>query len=516
MKTIKYPETQTQNAMASSCSSAFLPPLCDKYGKDLTAKENIERSLLVSGEQVARLAMILAAQGHNNVVITGGAGTGKTTLVKAISTVIYSGKYPCLKGRRIVEINLDTLLKDCYSVADSGTRLKNLFDEAERENIIIFIDEGHRLYGSGESQSLGNIAKPFLTKDTLQVILATTKVEYRNFIECDVALKRRFEEINISEPEFDEMVKILKKISRVKYKGVTINNSVLEKIIEAGNRYFPGQYNPDKSIKLLEHAVSWGRMNSYNGELTDDITYAALSCELGIPEETMRSDMNAKMQNVSKNLSAKFPGWERSIKKLSRMLQESLTRKLRKSGPLCAVMLAGEDALLLEDVATEAAKEMGFVGKKQIRVISVPMIHNSINTKASGDPMVEPILNDPNTAMIFSNILTPSLTKEIISKLADVVQEGKLKDSAGRLADYKNAPIFLICADNTGWPKMIGFGREAADVQIKASYTATELATTIFGHDTDNVIVFGAPDKEKSHAIVDEIFEPTLKKSAKK
>jgi hypothetical protein len=68
-------------------------------------------------------------------------------------------------------------------------------------------------------------------------------------------------------------------------------------------------------------------MNSYNGELTYDITYAALSCELGIPEEAMRSDMNAKMRNVSKNLSAKFPGWERSIKKLSGMLQGVFNKK---------------------------------------------------------------------------------------------------------------------------------------------------------------------------------------------
>ena len=111
-------------------------------------------------------------KGHNNVAIIGKAGTSKTALVIALFRAISAGRYKALQGRRIVEIDIDALLNGLHTVADKGTRLANLLTEAEQYGIILFFDEGHRLYGDGESNSLSNIMKPFLTRDKLQVIIA--------------------------------------------------------------------------------------------------------------------------------------------------------------------------------------------------------------------------------------------------------------------------------------------------------------------------------------------------------
>ena len=169
-----------------------LPPLCRMGGKELTAEENINREIQFDESKLEQVATILSAKGHNNVAIVGKAGTGKTALVSALASAIAADRYKTLAGRRLVEIDLDKLLNNVYSIAERGTRMANLLVEAERERVILFFDEGHRLYGGGESNNLANIMKPFLTRDRLQVILATTIDEYRLFIAQDPAFRRRF------------------------------------------------------------------------------------------------------------------------------------------------------------------------------------------------------------------------------------------------------------------------------------------------------------------------------------
>lgn len=170
-----------------------LPPLCRQCGRELTAAENINKEVRFNEAKLEQIATILSAKGHNNVALLGKAGTGKTALVTALAAEAAAGKFKTLAGRRIVEIDIDKLLHNVYTVSERGTRLANLLTEAERDEIILFFDEGHRLYGDGESNSLANIMKPFLTRDQLQVILATTIDEYRQFIARDPAFQRRFE-----------------------------------------------------------------------------------------------------------------------------------------------------------------------------------------------------------------------------------------------------------------------------------------------------------------------------------
>lgn len=189
-----------------------LPPLCKKYGTELTTETTANKELVARKNVMDKLAMILTSRDHNNAIITGKAGTGKTALVKAFAAEVHAGTYEALAGRQIVEISLDYLLKDVLTPNERGAKLANLLKEAAQENIILFVDEGHRLYGQGDSDSLGNAAKPYLTRGDMQLILATTKEEYKKYIAKDSALQRRFEEVYLPEPDLDETTVIMQKV----------------------------------------------------------------------------------------------------------------------------------------------------------------------------------------------------------------------------------------------------------------------------------------------------------------
>lgn len=348
--------------------NAQLPPICRKCGVELTAKKSACNELVVRRSVLDKLAMILTSKDHNNVVVTGKAGVGKTAIVQAFSAEVAEDKYPALSGRRIVSVSLDHLLKDCASFSDRGVRLSNLFKEAGEEQIILFIDEGHRLCGFGESDSLGNAAKPYLTRSDIQVVLATTKEEYRKFIGADPALKRRFEEVTLEEPGPSETEAIMERVMSQRYPEYKAGIEVFEKIYDVGRRFCHDRNNPDKSLSLLDCVVSWmkNRRKGRNEISADDVC-GALSVRLDVAETAVKGSLGSFLHSLPMTLSKKLVGWDNEVARLSYVLQESLTRKVRESGPLCSVMLCGEDVMLLEEVAKTSALAMGFAGKTKFK-----------------------------------------------------------------------------------------------------------------------------------------------------
>jgi ATP-dependent Clp protease ATP-binding subunit ClpA len=243
------------------------------------------------------------------------------------------------------------------------------FEEAKREDIILFIDEGHRICGSGGSDNLANTAKPYLTSEKLQVILATTTDEFKKYIEQDSAVRRRFEKVRLDEPDAEETEKILNKLLSERYPNVKAESGVLRRLIEIGNRYCRDRNNPDKSISLLDHTISWMKNNKAGLIITNNCIVKAMSLRLKISEGALELDMRTALKKLSARLSEKFVGWDSQMDKLAEPLSDALIKSVRP-GPLCAVMLTGADAELLKEIAKEAAMGMGFIGKDEINAVS--------------------------------------------------------------------------------------------------------------------------------------------------
>lgn len=487
-----------------------LPPFCRLCGKELTNKENVNKEILVKANKLDQIATILSSKGHNNVALIGLAGTGKTALVSALASQIADGKYKALEGRRIVEINVDILLSGVYSVAEKGTRLSNLLLEAEGDGIILFFDEGHRLYGDGESNSLGNIMKPFLTRDKLQVIIATTVDEYNLFIARDPAFKRRFEAVIHKEPDAEETLNILSYVMSKRYPDIRADTEALRTLVDLGRRYILDRSNPDKSLALLDTAVAWAKNHGDDGGngivLTKELVGDVVSNRLAVPCSSLAAGIAEGLEGMYAFLSERFPGWNAVCRKITESLNRARIRALRKNGPLAAVVLCGPDARLMLELSLSAAKKLGCAGDGAIFIVDV-------NKSDPADPYTVCVRRNPNAALIFTGI-GERTDPAVISRLREILCNGKLKSASGQSADYSRAYVFLLVEDEPRHGCQIGFvsgGRYGNRLSESACFIVEAL-----GADRNSVVSTGAPDAAYIPKLYENTFTPLLERSAKR
>ena len=483
-----------------------LPPLCRLCGKELTAEEHINLEIHFDKSKLEQVATVLSSKGHNNVALIGKAGTGKTALVSALSAEIAAGRYKALTGRRIVEVDIDRLLNNVFTTAERGTRLANLLTEAERERIILFVDEGHRLYGNGEANSLGNIMKPFLTRDKLQVILATTIDEYNLFVAQDPAFRRRFEAVLHKEPNADETFAILKHVIQKRHPDVTAADEALRELVSLGRRYVQDRNNPDKSLALLDTIVAWEANRCGKKEITQDMVREVISSRIGVPKASLCADMRSGLDGMETYLNEKFPGWEDVCRKMTESLAKALTRGLRHTGPLSTTVLCGLDTRLMLDLAKTAVRKLGCVGEGAVYTIDV-------NRADPSDPFTACVRKNPNAAIIFTgiSIATPP---QVLARLREVLSGGILKNENNLTASYRHANVFVICEGETKKANAVGFVRDD-----RSSYSIdgdTACILEAIGADRNGVITVGAPDAGRVDDIYEQVFLPILAKSAAK
>lgn len=483
-----------------------LPPLCRLCGKELTSVEHINGEIRFDQGKLEQVATVLSSKGHNNVALLGKAGTGKTALVSALSAEVAAGRYKTLAGRRIVEIDVDKLLNNVYTPAERGTRMANLLIEAERERIILFIDEGHRLYGSGESNNLANIMKPFLTRDLLQVIIATTLDEYNLFIAHDPAFRRRFEAVLHKEPNADETFAILKHVIQKRHPDVTAADEALRELVSLGRRYVQDRNNPDKSLALLDTIVAWEANRCGKKEITQDMVREVISSRIGVPKASLCADMRSGLDGMETYLNEKFPGWEDVCRKMTESLSKVLTRGLRHTGPLSTTLLCGPDTRLMLDLAKTAVRKLGCVGEGAVYTIDV-------NRADPSDPFTACVRKNPNAAIIFTgiSIATPP---QVLGRLREVLASGVLKSESGLTASYRHSNVFFLCEGETKKSNTVGFVRDDS-----VSYTVdgdTAFVLEAIGVDRNGVITVGAPDAGKTSGIYERVFLPLLTRSASK
>ena len=236
-------------------------PILDNFSRDLTA-------LAVSGkldpvvgreDEVKRIIQILSRRKKNNPVLIGEPGVGKTSVVEMLATMIHEAKCPrTLVGKRIVLLELSALVAGTKYRGQFEERVKAIIDELrENKNVIIFIDEIHTVIGTGNSSGnldAANIFKPPLARGELQCIGATTLDEYREKIEKDGALERRFQKVIIEPPTLEDTSKILKSIRHVyeSHHNVSYSDEVVELCTKLADRYIADRAFPDKAIDIMD------------------------------------------------------------------------------------------------------------------------------------------------------------------------------------------------------------------------------------------------------------------------
>ena len=241
------------------------------YGKDLTelAEKNELDPVIGREAEVDRIVQILCRRTKNNPVLIGEAGVGKTAIAEGLAQLIASKKVPnILLTKRVVSLDLALIVAGTMYRGQFEERIKAIMAEVKKEgNVILFIDEMHTMVGAGAasgSMDASNIFKPALGRGELQIVGATTLSEYRKYIEKDVALERRFQQVIIEPPTINQTIEILKGI-RPKYEQhhkATFSDASLDAAAKLSERYLANRFLPDKAIDLMDEAGSRARMDA--------------------------------------------------------------------------------------------------------------------------------------------------------------------------------------------------------------------------------------------------------------
>ena len=242
----------------------------EKYSTDLTAraKEGKLDPVIGRDQEIRRVIQILSRRTKNNPVLIGEPGVGKTAVVEGLAQRIVAGDVPTtLQGKKLISFDLGSMVAGSKYRGEFEERLKSVLNEIKNADgqIITFIDEIHTIVGAGAaegSMDAGNMLKPMLARGELRLIGATTLDEYRENIEKDPALERRFQQVFVGEPSVEDTIAILRGLKQ-RYEAhhkVTIGDDALVAAATLSNRYIPGRQLPDKAIDLVDEAAAHLRM----------------------------------------------------------------------------------------------------------------------------------------------------------------------------------------------------------------------------------------------------------------
>ncbi len=252
-------------------------PTLEQYSRDLTEAAREDRLDPVVGRnaEVERVMQILCRRMKNNPCLVGEPGVGKTAVVEGLAQMIASGTVPeILADKRILSLDLSGMVAGSKYRGEFEERIKRVIAEVRAAgNVILFVDELHTLIGAGGAEGAmdaSNILKPALSRGEVQMIGATTRTEYRKYIEKDAALERRFQPVYVEEPTREETIAILQGL-RSKYEehhGVTISDDALEAATDYAIRYINDRFLPDKAIDLIDEAASRKKLGIFAGNKT--------------------------------------------------------------------------------------------------------------------------------------------------------------------------------------------------------------------------------------------------------
>jgi len=243
--------------------------LIEKYSRDLTrlAMEGKLDPVIGREEEISRIIRTVSRRTKNNPCLVGEPGVGKTAIVEGLAKKIVDNDVPdTIKGKKVLTLDLSGMVAGSKYRGEFEERIKKVIAEVTNEgNIILFVDEIHTLIGAGGAEGsidASNILKPSLARGEIQLIGATTHDEYRKYVKKDAALERRFQPIDVSEPDEETAIKILKGIKH-KYEehhGVTITDDAVEACVKLSGRYISDRFLPDKAIDLMDEAASGVRL----------------------------------------------------------------------------------------------------------------------------------------------------------------------------------------------------------------------------------------------------------------
>lgn len=463
-------------------------------------------------QEIERTMQILCRRDKNNPLHIGEPGTGKTALVYGLARLLKEGNVPKpLRGAKIFSMDIGSLLAGTQYRGDFEKRLKKVLDSiAKEEKPIIYIDEIHNITGAGAvnggSLDFSNLLKPYLLKGHIRFIGATTYEEYKKHFEKNKSLARRFQNVEIKEPDTEEAVRILEGLKKTyeEFHGVCYEDGVLRYAVLMSAKYMTERFLPDKAIDLIDEAGAYRKMHPLvqkdaseteagrgnmqtekesrleenkrqlvSRELIDEIV--ARTCQ--IPKQAVESDEVQSLATLEERMKHLVFGQDEAVVQAVNAVKFARAGLSEENKPLASLLFAGPTGVGKTEIAKSLAKELGI---SLIRFDMSEYTEKHAVSKLIGAPagyvgyeegglLTDSIRKHPHAVLLLDEI--EKAHPDIYNVLLQVMDDAVLTDNQGRKADFRN--VIIIMTSNAGASRIgkpgIGFlGQDvSADIVLE-------------------------------------------------
>jgi ATP-dependent Clp protease ATP-binding subunit ClpC len=509
-------------------------PFLDEFGEDLTkvASEGKLDPIIGRDREIYRICQILARRKKNNPIILGDPGVGKTAIVEAIAQRIVSKKVArVLLNKKVISLNMTTIVAGTKYRGEFEERMKNIVEELKMaDDVIVFIDEIHTIVGAGGvsgALDASNILKPALARGSVQCIGATTLDEYRESIEDDGALTRRFQEVFIDAPSVEESIEILTRIKE-KYEehhSVEYSSEAIEACVRMSERYIKQRELPDKAIDLMDEAgarthllevkvparikqlekeceetkdkkkaavekqdyevaaslrdeqlsleskvreetLNWeSTLKTKKRQVTIDDIAETVSMQTGIPVTRLGADDMKMIKQMADYIKKSIIGQDGAVDALAKVIKRSRTGVASSKQPTGSFMFLGPTGVGKTETVKALAEYMFGDTDAMIR-IDMSEYQEKFNVSRligappgyvghdDGGQLTEAVRRKPYSVVLFDEV--EKAHPDIFNTLLQVLDEGRLTDSNGRIVDFTNT--IIVMTSNVGARKLADFG----------------------------------------------------------
>ncbi|MCQ2382152.1 MAG: ATP-dependent Clp protease ATP-binding subunit, partial [Clostridia bacterium] len=455
-------QATTKTASQSSANKNLSQLLLD-YGQDLTekAREGKIEKIIGRDEETNHLIEILCRKTKNNPILIGEAGVGKSAIIEGLAKRIIEQQVPDnLQNKIIYSLDIGLLLGGAKYRGELEGRLNKVLQELkERDDIILFIDEIHNIVTSGNKEgemSVAELLKPALARGTLRCVGATTIDEYRQYIEKDPALERRFDPVTVYPPTLEQTVEILEglKSSFENYHKVQINHSALNASVLLSNRYIFDRNLPDKAIDVLDKACAKARIKAgHNMSIITDNDIATVIAEMTkIPLNKINSNDQKNLMDLENNLQSIIVGQDKAISAVARAIRRNRSGINDANRPIGSFFFLGRTGVGKTEVCKQLSQILYDTEKAFIKLDMSEFSESHSVSKIVGAPpgyvgyedgsnLCNRVRHNPYCLVLFDEI--EKAHADIYNLLLQILDEGRLTDSHGKVVSFRNALIVL-------------------------------------------------------------------------
>ena len=489
---------------------------------NLVAEKKID-TLIGRTKEIERLIQILSRRTKNNPLLVGESGVGKTAIAEGLAELIVNNKVPSILHESVIySLDIAALIAGTKYRGDFEKRLKEVLNFLDSENKpILFIDEIHTIIGagsaSGGSLDVSNLLKPALAKGQIRCIGSTTFQEYRGIFDQNQALSRRFQKIDVIEPNYNECVEILDGIKSIyeDYHNVDYSNEAIKTSIELSAKYINDRFLPDKAIDVIDETgamLNIERKNSKKIKVNQLHIEKTISKITKIPEQSISASDKKSLKNLEDNLKRVIFGQDDAVETLSNAIKLSRVGLRDENKTIGSFLFTGPTGVGKTEISKQLSEIMGvdlvrfdmseYMERHTVsRLIGAPPGYVGFD---QGGLLTEAVVKSPHCVLLLDEI--EKAHPDIFNILLQVMDAGVLTDNNGRKSDFRN--VVLIMTTNIGAELLAkrNIGFNSSSNESDAMNSLNKLFSPEFRNRLDEVIQFNYLDKSVILSIVDKFL----------